>query len=205
MALLPLSFFVLQKLAVSLVLSELDYGNATLTEIAICLYQHRRLQSVENAAANDSIGQTGALIKYVYNQKPFYPTGVTGFVDVRDVVSCMISLMQSEISAERFIISSENIAYKTLMDWAAAAMQRKKSTIKVTPILNFIGWRFEKILSLITGRSPLITKETTASSVKKQYYLNDKISAATGHHFIPIKESVAWTCKIFLEGQEVES
>jgi nucleoside-diphosphate-sugar epimerase len=145
---------------------------------------------------------SGALIKYVYNQKPFYPTGVTGFVDVRDVVACMILLMQSDITAERFIINSENIAYKTLMDWAAEAMQRKKPFIKVTALLNFLGWRFEKVLSLITGRSPLITKETTASSVKKQYYLNDKIIAATGHRFIPIKESVAWTCKMFLEGRK---
>lgn len=145
---------------------------------------------------------SGALIKYVYNQKPFYPTGINGFVDVRDVVTCMIWLMQSEITAERFIISSENIAYKTLMDWAAEAMQRKKATIKVTAILNFLGWRFEKVLSVITGRSPLITKETTASSVKKQFYINDKIIAATGHHFIPIKESVEWTCKKFLEGRK---
>lgn len=145
---------------------------------------------------------SGALIKYVYNQKPFYPTGITGFVDVRDVVTCMIALMQSEITAERFIISSENIAYKTLMNWAAEAMQRKKATIKVTPLLNFLGWRLEKALSVITGRSPLITKETTASSVKKQFYINDKIIAATGHHFIPIKESVEWTCKKFLEGRK---
>ena len=145
---------------------------------------------------------SGALIKYVFNQKPFYPTGVTGFVDVRDVVACMLKLMQSDVTAERFIISSENLPYKTLMDWAAEAMQRKKANIKVTPFLNFLGWRFEKVLSLFTGRSPLITKETSASSVKKQYYLNDKIIAATGHQFISIKESVAWTCKMFLKGRK---
>lgn len=141
----------------------------------------------------------GALIKYVYDERMFYPTGSTGFVDVRDVVSCMIQLMESEITAERFVINSENMPYKTIMDWAAEAMNKSKSKIKVTPLMGALGWRAEKIKSRITGKSPMITRETTHTSFKKYFYSNQKIKDAIGIDFIPIKESVEWTCGKLME------
>lgn len=140
----------------------------------------------------------GALIKYVYDERVFYPSGSTGFVDVRDVVNCMIQLMHSEITAERFLINSENISYKTLMDWAAEAMQKSNSKIKVTPLISAIGWRAEKLKSLFTGKSPLITKETANTSFKNYNYSNQKIKNAIGFNFIHMKESVQWTCEKLL-------
>src|SRR5204862_1154488 len=48
----------------------------------------------------------------------YYTHGVTGFIDVRDVSRCMILLMENEIKNERFILCSENIAYKDFFDTA---------------------------------------------------------------------------------------
>ncbi|MEO8146817.1 MAG: NAD-dependent epimerase/dehydratase family protein [Bacteroidia bacterium] len=141
----------------------------------------------------------GALIKYVYDERMFYPEGSTGFVDVRDVAQCMMLLMSSEITAERFVINSENVSYKTLMDWAADALHKSKSKIKVTPLISEVGWRGEKIKSLLTGKSPMITKETARTSMKKYFYSSQKIKAAIGINFIPMKESVEWTCGKLLQ------
>ncbi len=141
----------------------------------------------------------GALIKYVYDERIFYPDGITGFVDVRDVVDCMMQLMESNITAERFLINSENVGYKTIMDWAAEKMHKSKSKIKVTPLISELGWRAEKIKSWVTNKSPMLTKETARTALKKQFYSNQKIKDAIGFNFIPMKESVEWTCGKFLE------
>ena len=52
------------------------------------------------------------MISQVWKGLRFYSGGVSGFVDVKDVTKIMIQLMQSDITAERFILSSENISYK---------------------------------------------------------------------------------------------
>ena len=45
----------------------------------------------------------------VYKGLNYYTLGETGFVDVLDVVTIMITLMKSEITNERFILNSENL------------------------------------------------------------------------------------------------
>ena len=48
--------------------------------------------------------------------------GVTGYVGVQDVVSAMTRLMDSEISGERFIVSSGDYSYKEVFEMIASAL-----------------------------------------------------------------------------------
>lgn len=43
-----------------------------------------------------------------------YTSGVNGFVGVNDVVSCMIQLMESSATGNRYILVSENLSYKKI-------------------------------------------------------------------------------------------
>jgi len=58
-------------------------------------------------------------LKSVYNEFPWYAEGTTGFVDVRDVVQAMLQLMESDITAQRFIISAENKSFQDLFNLIA--------------------------------------------------------------------------------------
>ena len=55
---------------------------------------------------------SGKLFQQVYNRFKYYTEGITGFVGVKDVVTAMILLMNSNIKNERFILVSENKTYK---------------------------------------------------------------------------------------------
>ncbi len=55
------------------------------------------------------------IFKTVYEEFPWYTEGTTGFVDVADVVTAMILLMNSNITAQRFIVSAENRQYKEFL------------------------------------------------------------------------------------------
>jgi nucleoside-diphosphate-sugar epimerase len=128
----------------------------------------------------------------------FYTSGTNGFVDVNDVAKAMILLMESDISGERFILNSENITYKQFFEWMATAMHLPVPKYKAGPLLSGIGWRAIKIMSLFTGKPSSITKETAETANQHYRYSNQKIKAATGMDFLPVKESVEQTVKLFL-------
>ena len=103
------------------------------------------------------------LFKQVWKGLSFYTSGTNGFVDVRDVVNVMIQLMKSKIKSERFILCSESIPFKKTFDYIAEALGKKKPHLKVGPFLSAFSWRIAKIISIISRKSPLITKETRLS------------------------------------------
>ena len=89
------------------------------------------------------------IFKTIYKEFPYYSEGETGFVDVEDVVDAMITLMNSDITSERFIISAENISYKTLFEMIAATFQKKPPHKKITPFMAGAVWRLEAIKSFL--------------------------------------------------------
>ena len=60
---------------------------------------------------------SGAIFKLVKDGLKFYTDGATGIVDVEDVAKCMILLMNSKITAERFILSADNLHFCRNCSW----------------------------------------------------------------------------------------
>lgn len=142
------------------------------------------------------------MISKVYKGLKFYTGGVTGFVDVRDVAAVMVKLMESKISHQRFIISSENIPFKQFFECAAACFNKPKPFIKAGAILGGIAWRLEKMRSSIGGYPPLITRETARAAHQLKRYSNNKLRTALNYSFIPVEESIRETCRLFLEDRK---
>jgi hypothetical protein len=61
-----------------------------------------------------------------------------------------------------------------------------------------LTWRLLKIQSLLTGKNPLITKQTARTANSVYRYSNQKVVNATGMQFIPIRETIKRTADIFL-------
>ena len=143
-------------------------------------------------------GGSSQMFKSVYNEFPWFTTGVTGFVDVRDVAKAMIELMESSITAERFIISAENRSYADVFNLIAKAFGKKPPHKKVTTTLAKIVWRLEAIKSFFTDKDPLITKETAATALAKVYFDNTKLNFfLPGFTYRKLEDSVTDTCLIF--------
>ncbi len=139
------------------------------------------------------------LFSTMYNGLKFYSIGSNGFVDVKDVVSTMILLMKSDISAERYIINSENIGYKQFFTWMADSLNTDPPKFRAGPLLSGIGWRLLWIKGLLTGKVSTITKETAQTACQRYNYSNDKIVKETGYKFISVNESIERNSKLFLK------
>jgi nucleoside-diphosphate-sugar epimerase len=150
--------------------------------------------SIILGAGNWDEGSTG-IFKSAYESFPWYAEGTTGFVDVRDVASVMIQLMQSDVSNERFIISAENQPYRTVFNLIAKAFGKKFPHKKVTPFIASLIWRFEHIKSWFTGTEPLLTKETAANALAHVQYDNTKLKRFLPHfQYHPIADTISHTC-----------
>ncbi len=137
------------------------------------------------------------IFKSIYDGFPWYASGITGFVDVRDVVKAMIQLMNSNISAERFIISAENRTYADVFNLIAKAFGKKLPHKKVTPVLAKIVWRLEALKSYFTGKDPMITKETASTALAKVNFDNSKLKKfLPDFTYLKIEDSVAYTCAL---------
>lgn len=138
------------------------------------------------------------LFKHVYEESPWYTEGVTGVVDVRDVADAMIGLMESNISAQKFIINASNVSYRDLFTLIAVNFGKKPPTKRVTPLLAKIVTLFESIKYRVTGIKPLITAETANTGMAKVYFDNSKIlKALPGFAFRSLEETVAYTTQVF--------
>lgn len=137
------------------------------------------------------------IFKSIYDGFSWYASGITGFVDVRDVVKAMIQLMNSNISAERFIISAENRTYADVFNLIAKAFGKKLPHKKVTPVLAKIVWRLEALKSYFTSKDPMITKETASTALAKVNFDNSKLKKfLPDFTYLKIEDSVAYTCAL---------
>ena len=142
-----------------------------------------------------------ALFKNVYNGFPWYSNGVNGFVDVEDTARAIVLLMETDIHSERFIINGENWAFRKLFNTIAAAFGKKQPWREATPLLGEVAWRIEKMKSLITGKKPLLTKETARIAHSKTNFSNRKIlDLLPGFSFTPLEKSIENACKKYKSG-----
>lgn len=135
------------------------------------------------------------IFKSVYDEFPWYADGVTGFVDAQDVARAMIMLMESDLTAQRYILSAANKSYKEIFDLIAENFKKKKASKRVTPFIAALVWRWEALKSIITGKPPMVTKETAATALAHVYFDNSKLlKALPAFTYTPIEKSVERIC-----------
>lgn len=136
------------------------------------------------------------LFKQIDEGLKFYTEGETGFVDVRDTAEILIRLVESEIQNERYVVNAENMAYRNFMENIAIALDKQPPSIKATPTMREIVWRIEWLRYKLTGRNPLITKETAKMAANKYQYINKKIVETLDYKFKPINTSIKETAAV---------
>lgn len=138
---------------------------------------------------------SASVFKSAYNEFPWYTEGTTGFVDVHDVVKAMITLMNSSINAERFILSAETSTYRNLFTLIANAFGKKPPTRSVTPLIAAIVWRLETFKAMFTGKQPLLTKETAKTAQAKVSFDNSKLlKHLPDFKYTPLTTSIKRIC-----------
>jgi len=132
----------------------------------------------------------------------FYTEGMNGYVDVRDVVKVMRKLMESSITNRRFVVNSQNLTYRELFTQVAEHCQTTNPQIHIPRFVLSLMWRIEKLRSLITGKLPLVTRETVRTSFNNYRYSSDEVKKVLNIEFIPVRQTIDDMC-VFMKNEKV--
>jgi nucleoside-diphosphate-sugar epimerase len=137
---------------------------------------------------------SGQLFETVRKGLKFYTDGSSGFVDVADVAKSMIGLMNSDIHAERFIVSAENRNYKQITAEIAACFDIPPPANHAGGWMMGLAWRGAKIIGWLTGKVPALDKVSAQAATITRNYDNSKIKKAIGIEFKPIGDTIKEVC-----------
>ncbi|MBL0308886.1 MAG: NAD-dependent epimerase/dehydratase family protein [Bacteroidetes bacterium] len=143
--------------------------------------------------------EPNSLFKTVYEGLKFYVASNMGFVDVRDVAECLYRLMEGNFSGEKFILSAENLSFREIIGQMADEMKVKRPSLEAGRFLLSLAWRAEVLKSFFTGSRPVVTRDSAGIAFESFSYSNEKIKAALNYEFLPVRETIAETARVFLK------
>lgn len=135
---------------------------------------------------------SGMLMKLLTRGVAYYPPGGTGLVDVRDVSSACIELMNSASHEDRFLLNAENVPYRSLLAWAAEAFGNRPPRFALQSWMLELAWPMAAVGSVLTAKPPKITRETARNASRQLAYDATKVRKALDMDFIPVRESLAY-------------
>ncbi|TSD63040.1 NAD-dependent epimerase/dehydratase family protein [Inquilinus sp. KBS0705] len=140
---------------------------------------------------------SGQIFETVRKGLKFYTEGSIGFVDVQDVAKCMIALMDSGISEERYIINAENRPYQQIFTEIATNMGVKPPATLAKPWMMELAWRGALIAGALTGKAPALDKTSARAASVTRNFDNSKIKQAIGFEFKLLSETLKEICGAF--------
>ena len=142
-----------------------------------------------------------AIFRNVYKGFPWYTRGVNGFVGVADVAEAAVRLLLSEVEQKKFIVNAENWSFQQLFDRIADDFHKKRPSREATAAMGAVAWRIEKVKALVSGKKPLLTRETAKVAQSKTFFDNRALlNALPGFQYTPLERVIAEACSKYEEG-----
>ena len=112
---------------------------------------------------------SGQLFTRLYRGMKYYPSGTSGFVDVKDVVNMLIRGMQSQVVNKRFILVGHNTSYKDVLQLIAQSLNVNVPEKAIPTWLLSIGVLLDKLRGVFTKRRTLTRPTVKALSTKETF------------------------------------
>lgn len=142
---------------------------------------------------------SGVILKSVSKGIPFYTSGGIGIVDVEDVVTAMISLMQSNLENERYVLVSKSIYYKELLSELAKNLNKKLPKKQVAKFWLLAFSRMDWLSNKILRTRRILLKSTVRSLYKISFYNASKIENDLDFRFTPYKTTLERVARNYLK------
>lgn len=146
-----------------------------------------------------------ALLAKVHKGLSFYPTGTTGFVDVRDVAAFCVLAITSSKSGFRFIVSAQDMSYQDFFSKLSIAFGKKTPRIPLTKTLISIAWRLDFILAKILRKKRLLSKETLEAASRNGFYDNSLSQSSFKFDYRDIETSLIEMRSVYENSQNLSS
>ena len=144
-------------------------------------------------------GSSGNLFKKIHKGMRYYANGITGYVDVWDVVNAMYKLMQSDIKNKNFILVSENLSFKTFQTKMARSLNVRPPSKEAKPWLLGIAWRLDWLKFKLLGKRRNLSKQNAKSAVSITKYDHSKLENTLNFKFKTIDKAIEEVSQLYLK------
>ena len=149
------------------------------------------------------------LFQSIWKGLNYYTKGITGFVDVRDVVKAMMMLMDNnrfeQVKNQRFILNAGNLSYQDFFNKIADGLNKPRPRSFASDVKLHIAWRMARAASFFTGKPPIITRDTVSSTNQKNHYSGEKITRIIGFKYRSLDSSITDIAEIFMKDMVLPS
>ena len=122
-------------------------------------------------------------------KKAYASAGLTGYVDVRDVVYSLAELVERKLFNQAYILTSEDKTFVEIFDFLRSRWKLGKTNVLSERKLKFV--RIISQLGRIFG-GRYMSKPSYHALTGKSKYSNNKIKDALGISFRPVKEALVF-------------
>ncbi|ANH59877.1 NAD-dependent epimerase/dehydratase family protein [Dokdonia donghaensis] len=122
----------------------------------------------------DYTSGSGKLFSYILKKKSYFPTGSTGIIDVKDLVSLMISAMNGSIKQERYIAVGHTVSYKLLFSKIATVLNLKPPSKPLSTVILKVVNTLDMVRGVFVKKRQ-ITSIGYKSLQTESRYRNDKL------------------------------
>lgn len=134
------------------------------------------------------------LFQLAGKKKAYATKGLTGYVDVRDVVFSLVELVEKNRWNEKYILSSGDDSFQNVFNHL-----RKAKNLGEAKLISEGKLKFAKIMSQLSRifGGPYMSEASYQALNGKLTYSNEKIKNEIGITFIPIEEALDFHAKRF--------
>ncbi len=141
-----------------------------------------------------------AIFKNAYKEFPWYTKGINGFVGVEDAAEAAVQLLFSNITEKRFIVNAENCSFQWLFNCMANSFGKKPPYRYANKTMGEIAWRLEAVKGALTGKKPLLSKETAKIAHSHTSFDNGALLKALPHFaYQPLEGVIKKACAQYLQ------
>jgi nucleoside-diphosphate-sugar epimerase len=145
------------------------------------------------------------LFDKMWNGLSAYPTGSTGWVDVRDVAISILRILEMRSTGKRYIISASNASYLEVLSSIAEQMNKKVPRLPVNKWMAEIAWRGASVISTLTGNKPFVEKSPARLSQYKYAYPNLRSKTDLKMEYIALQQTIKESVQAYLKSKNENS
>ncbi|TSA33221.1 MAG: NAD-dependent epimerase/dehydratase family protein [Porphyromonadaceae bacterium] len=102
------------------------------------------------------------------------------------------STVFQSFNQQRYCLVGANLRYRDFFNLATDEFGKPNPPIYAGKFLSGLVWRADTLRARITGRYPLLTRETAEAAQHISFYSADKIRKALDYRFRPVEETIEW-------------
>ncbi|TVQ45613.1 MAG: NAD-dependent epimerase/dehydratase family protein [Saprospirales bacterium] len=148
---------------------------------------------------------TAALFTQVNRELPFYPSGLIGFVDVRDVAEMLIHCADHQFNGRRFISSTANLSYFEVLKRIGFYLDKPAPKRRINKLMIATLPPILKFLRSFGAKVPPLSKPMLIASAQETLYDASAFIKETGFSYRPIEETIRETALQFRKSKELNT